>query len=125
MVEVGTATVGAGTLAWAAAYPVLLVTSTPVVNAALRRAGRDPADIDSATRDTGTVIGKIENVLVLTLILAGAYTALALVFGAKSLVRIEDTESADSTYYLTGTLANFTWSVVVGVAATALATALA
>lgn len=96
-----------------AAYPVVLVTSTFVVQAILRRVGRDQQALDPATRDTGSVIGKLENLLVLTFIFAKAYTALALVFAAKSLVRIEDTESEDSTYYLAGTLANFTWSVIV------------
>jgi hypothetical protein len=115
----------AGALALLLAYPALLGTSSYVVNSGLRRAGRDPATIDEAVRDTGTVVGKVENVLVLSLIFAGAYTALAIVFGAKSLVRIEDTESEDSTYYLTGTLVNFTWSVVVGLAARAVAAGVA
>lgn len=96
------------------AYVVVLATSTRVVEWALRHANAEEA-LDEK-RDTGTVIGKLENVLVLTLIFAGAYTALGLVFAAKSLVRIEDTDTEDSTYYLTGTLANFTWSTLVGAA---------
>lgn len=107
---------------YGAAYVVALVTSTWVVETALERANADDALDDK--RDTGTVIGKLENVLVLTLIFAGAYTALAVLFAAKSLVRIEDTDTEDSTYYLTGTLANFTWSTVVGTAAVALVTAI-
>jgi len=66
--------------------------------------------------DTGGLIGRIENVLVLTLILAGAFTALSIIFAAKSWVRYEDTASSDSTYYLAGTLVNFTYSTVVGLA---------
>lgn len=101
-------------IAYTLSYLLLLATSTRVVEYALVRAGAGDALDDH--RDTGTVIGKLENVLVLTLIYAGAYTAIGLVFGAKSLLRIEDTDSGNSTYYLTGTLANFTWSTLVGTA---------
>lgn len=51
----------------------------------------------------------------LTLVVVGAYTALGLVFAAKSLVRREDMTSGDTTWYLAGTLVNFTYSIVVGV----------
>lgn len=106
---------------YGSAYAVTLVTSTWVVEYALQRANADEALDDR--RDTGTVIGKLENVLVLTLIFVGAYTALAVLFAAKSLVRIEDTDTEDSTYYLTGTLANFTWSTLLGSVAVAVVNA--
>lgn len=64
-------------------------------------------------RDVGRIIGKCENVLVVTFVLAGAFTALALVFGAKSIVRREDMQN-NSKYYLAGTLVNFTYSLLVG-----------
>lgn len=76
--------------------------------------------IGSEVKDTGFVIGKAENVLVYVLILAGAYTALALIFAAKSLVRREDITSGDTTYYLAGTMVNFTYSVVFAEAVAAL-----
>ena len=59
------------------------------------------------------VIGKCENILTLTLILAGAYTGLALVFTAKSIVRY-DLIKVDPTYFLGGTIINFTFSVIMG-----------
>ena len=92
----------------------LVATSGYVVRISLRRAlGSDYEEgIGSEVRDTGFVIGKAENVLVYVLIFAGAYTALALVFAAKSLVRREDITSGDTTYYLAGTMVNFTYSVV-------------
>ena len=65
-------------------------------------------------RDVGAIVGKAENVLTLTLILVGAYTALAVVFAAKNVVRKDDIEK-NSLYYLAGTLVNFTYSVTVGV----------
>lgn len=92
----------------------LVVTSGYVVRASLSYAlGSDyGTDIGSEVKDTGFVIGKAENVLVYVLILAGGYTALAVIFAAKSLVRREDITSGDTTYYLAGTMVNFTYSVV-------------
>ena len=93
------------------AYLFLHLTSGRVVHYAFGVAGVTVADED---RDTGTAIGKIENVLVLTLMLLEAYTALGVIFAAKSLVRKDDIDTGDTSYYLLGTLANFTYSVVVG-----------
>jgi hypothetical protein len=99
-----------------AGYLVLLATSSYVVEYFLKHwTGTDiSTSITDEQRDTGKVIGKCENVLVLTLIVANAYTALGLIFAAKSIVRKEDMSSDDTTYYLAGTLLNFTYSVVVG-----------
>lgn len=80
------------------------------------------ADLDTTTRDTGTLVGKCENVLVLTLVIASAYTALAVLFAAKSIVRREDIDSGDTAYYVAGTLVNFTYSLF---ASFAIVTALA
>jgi hypothetical protein len=59
------------------------------------------------------IIGKCENFLTITLILAGAITGLALIFAAKSIVRSEDIKK-DPKYYLGGTLVNFSYSVLMG-----------
>lgn len=69
---------------------------------------------EPTAEDTGAVIGKAENVLVLSLMLLQAYTALGVIFAAKSIVRKSDMGREDTSYYLTGTMANFTYSVVVG-----------
>lgn len=69
--------------------------------------------LDQNQRDTGRIIGKCENVLVYTFVVLGAFTALGLIFAAKSLVRKEDIDSDDTSYYLTGTLINFTYSITV------------
>lgn len=97
----------------AAGYGLLLATSGYVVSSALWFAG---ADVGESEADTGRAVGKIENVLVLTLALLGAYTALGLVFTAKSIVRWQDISSGNTTYYLTGSVANVTYSLVYGVA---------
>jgi len=59
-------------------------------------------------RDVGVLIGKCENVLTLTFVLAGAFTALAVVFAAKGIVRKDDIEK-NSLFYLAGTLVNLTY----------------
>lgn len=97
-------------------YGILSGTSTAVVTAGLRwftgeRVGPSPAaggtsltDVvtgraleseSDAKRDTGWLIGRLENVLVLTLVYAGEFTALSIVFAAKSFVRREDISSDD------------------------------
>lgn len=78
------------------------------------RALEDDADVEE---DTGWLIGRLENVLVLTLVFTGEYTALSIVFAAKSWIRREDTASENTTYYLAGTLTNFTYSIAVGITA--------
>lgn len=70
---------------------------------------------DDIDEDTGWLIGKLENVLVLTFVFREAYTALSIVFAAKSFIRREDTSSENTTYYVAGTLLNFTYSVAVGI----------
>jgi len=98
----------------AATYGLLLGTSGFVVAAAFRFGGVEPT---GDVADTGRAVGKIENVLVLTLTLLGAFTALAIVFTAKSIVRWQDLSSENTTYYLTGSIANVTYSFVYGLAA--------
>ena len=61
----------------------------------------------------GAVIGKCENFLTVTFILADAITALALIFTAKSIVRGEDMRK-NPQYYLVGTVVNFSYSVLLG-----------
>ncbi|MHB9288918.1 hypothetical protein ACKVMT_17965 [Halobacteriales archaeon Cl-PHB] len=96
----------------AAAYGLLLATSGWVVRGALWFAGAQP---DESQVDTGRAIGKVENVLVLTFALLGAYTALTVAFAAKSIVRYKDVTSGDTTYYLTGSITNVTYSLLYGV----------
>ena len=63
------------------------------------------------------MIGKIEDVLVVTFVAAGAYTALALIFAAKSIARIDHDKPEQASYYILGTLANFTWALLMALLA--------
>jgi len=98
-----------------AGYALLLGTSGWVVTNALAWADDGyAASVTDTDRDIGTIVGKTENVLLLTFVLAGAYAALAIVFAAKSIVRSDDMKN-NSLFYLAGTLVNVTYSLVVGV----------
>ena len=106
---------GARALALAPGYGTTLLLSGPIVrffvHPTLASPGATPA---RTTRfDSGAVIGKCENILALTFILAGDTTALGLLFAAKSLVRGEDIKK-DPTYFLGGFLINVVWSVLMG-----------
>lgn len=97
-----------------AGFVLLPATSGYVVRYVLQfESNRDlEAELGQEAIDTGAIIGKCENLLVFALILAGAYTALAVIFAAKSIIRREDMTSGDTLYYLAGTMVNFTYSVV-------------
>ena len=98
-------------------YMILLGTSGLVVNFILSRISSVPISqtISKEVRDTGFVVGKCENILLLTFMILEAYTALALVFAAKAIVRREDM-SKNSLFFLAGTMINVTYSIMVGLA---------
>lgn len=75
----------------------------------------DVIPADSKIRDTGVIVGKCENLLIPTLIILDAYTALAIIFTAKTIVRAEDMKSENTLYFLAGTMINFTYSVCIGI----------
>lgn len=102
-------------IAVGAIYLFVVATSGYVVRTALWFAGA--TDIEEEV-DTGRAVGKVENVLILTLVLVDAFTALGLVFTAKSIVRYQDMSSGNTTYYLTGSVTNFTYTLFVGVLTT-------
>ncbi|GAB4120446.1 MAG: hypothetical protein Tsb0027_15830 [Wenzhouxiangellaceae bacterium] len=74
-------------------------------------------DHNGERESVGKLIGKLENILVLTIVMAEAYTALALIFAAKNIVRLDKQDEKSINYYILGTLANFTWSLVMAMLA--------
>ena len=96
-------------------YFVLLATSGKLVSYILFKISKEPLNqkISKEVLDTGFVVGKCENLLILTFMLLGAYTALALIFAAKTIVRSEDMRK-NSLYFLSGTMINVTYSVIIG-----------
>ena len=97
-----------------AGYCILLATSGKLVNYILHHISRDVIpEPGREIRDTGFVIGKCENLLLLTFMMLDAYTALALIFTAKAIVRAEDMKK-QPLYFLAGTMINVTYSIMVG-----------
>jgi len=70
----------------------------------------DQAD-EKAIRD-GYIIGKCENIIILSFVLAGEVTGLALIFAAKSLARQKDIND-NAGFFLAGTMVNFTATLVI------------
>jgi len=96
-------------------YSVLLITSEKVINYILGRINSDYRQkVDPATYRAGNIIGRCENLLIVTFVILQAYTALALVFTAKAIVRREDMAGENSLYFLAGTMINVTYSLLVG-----------
>ena len=96
-------------------YLILLGTSGVIVKYILAKISKKKYTeiAEQNVLDTGFVIGKCENLLILTFMLLGAYTALALIFAAKAIVRGEDIKK-NSLYFLTGTMINVTYSIIAG-----------
>jgi hypothetical protein len=63
--------------------------------------------------DVGVIIGKCENILALTMILNSEYTGLAIIFTAKSIIRL-DAMKKNPKYYLGGTLVNLCYTILMG-----------
>jgi len=64
--------------------------------------------------DVGTWIGLCEFFLVVSFVLVGEYTAIALIFAAKELVRADRIREQPS-YYLLGTLLNISFALLTGI----------
>lgn len=106
----------------AAAFAMLLVTSGKVISYVLQTvtkknlqeaaADDKPPEVNERLA-VGNIIGKCENILILVLVLLEAYTAIAIVFTAKTMVRKEEIEK-NSMYFLAGTLINVSYSVLIG-----------
>ncbi|MBD3403997.1 hypothetical protein GF420_13985 [candidate division GN15 bacterium] len=72
-----------------------------------------PSENRRRTIGLGTIIGKCENFLAVTLILADQVTGLALIFAAKSILRAEDMKNHPRVF-LGGTLVNLCFSILMG-----------
>lgn len=98
-------------------YTVLVGTSGKMLNYILNNFSARPVSqtLSKEEIDTGFIIGKCENFLILTFMFLDAYTALALIFAAKSIVRREDM-SKNSLFFLAGTMINVTYSIMIGLA---------
>lgn len=76
-------------------------------------APKPPRSPDAPRFDSSAVIGKCENLIVLSFVLSGDVTGIALIFAAKSLVRTEAIKENPG-FYLGGTMINLSWSLAIG-----------
>lgn len=83
--------------------------------------GKDTADtnadgkVDATDKKMirdGYIIGKCENIIILSFILFGEVTGLALIFAAKNLARQRDIKE-NAGFFLAGTMVNFTATLVI------------
>jgi len=75
-------------------------------------------EFDSGLAGAGTQIGILERIITLTFVLLGEYTAIALIFTAKSIARFEELKDRQfAEYYLIGTLSSILFALVIGLAA--------
>ena len=106
----------------AGAFILLVTTSGRVINFVLQQVAHKPLE-EVANEDApkeiekrleiGGIIGKCENILILAFLILEAYTAIAIVVTAKTMVRKEEIEK-NSMYFLAGTLINVSYSVLMG-----------
>lgn len=98
------------------AYITVSVVGAYVIRAILRRYELDSGG--GGLRSAGMAIGIIERVLVLTFVLVDQYTAITIVFAAKSIARFNELEDRGmAEYYLIGTLLSITFALVIGIVA--------
>jgi hypothetical protein len=106
----------------AAAFVLLITTSGRLINYVLQQvankqleevANEDAPKEIQKRLNIGSIIGKCENILILVFLILEAYTALAIVVTAKTIVRKEEIEK-NSMYFLAGTLINVSYSVLIG-----------
>lgn len=95
-----------------AGYLFLIATSGFIIKFILSRAEKGKI-AEKKEWDTGFIIGKCENILILTFMLFDAYIALAIIFAAKTIIREEDIKK-NSLYFLAGTMINVTYSIIIG-----------
>lgn len=104
------------------AFALLLSTSGRVISSVLRTitkknleqaANEDKPEEINERLAVGNIIGKCENIIILVFVILEAYTAIAIVITAKTMVRKEEIEK-NSMYFLAGTLLNVSYSVLIG-----------
>lgn len=76
-----------------------------------KKNSNDTISDTSIIRD-GFIIGKCENIIIISFVLVEEVTGLALVFAAKSLARQKDINK-NAGFFLAGTMVNFTASLVI------------
>lgn len=91
---------------------LLLSTSGVVVTTTFKILGIKLPQAGNEDKLYGKIFGKCENVIIYILVLLEGYTALALIFTGKAIVRNEDKEKL-SVFHLAGTMINTAYSILI------------
>lgn len=104
-----------------AAYLVTLLLSGYLIKYFILPRNLPPVEKDpnGPRFDASVIIGKCENILVVTFVLLGLEGGIALVFTAKALARSEDIKKKPG-FFLGGTMVNLIWAMFVALLAKAL-----
>ena len=96
------------------AYLTVTIIGAYLIKLILRKYETDLED--SGLKGAGLTIGIVERVIVLTLVLVNQYTAITIIFAAKSIARFNElTDRKMAEYYLTGTLVSIAFALVIGI----------
>jgi len=98
----------------ACGYFFVSIISAYLIKLILRRYEKDIEM--SGLKSAGMVIGIAERIIVLTFVLVNQFTAITIIFAAKSIARfneLKDRKMAE--YYLIGTLSSISFALIVGV----------
>ena len=94
-------------------YFITLLSSGYIVRFILKKA-LIPTHTSDEKTGSSTVIGKCENLLILTLILTNSISSIAFIMAAKSLFRAGEADKTYIAYYISGTMINLTYSILMG-----------
>ncbi len=101
------------TLIYILSYIIVVVLGHFFVRIILRKY---PLPEKGGLEGAGAIIGILERIFTLTFVLIGQYTALALIFAAKSIARFEDLKNRKfAEYYLIGTLSSLLFAMLIGI----------
>ncbi|MEA1905908.1 MAG: hypothetical protein U9N12_02975 [Euryarchaeota archaeon] len=96
------------------AYITVSVVGAYIIRAILKRYEVDRGV--GGLKSAGMAIGIIERVMVLTFVLVDQYTAITVIFAAKSIARFNELEDRNmAEYYLIGTLLSITSALIIGI----------
>jgi hypothetical protein len=96
------------------AYIIVTIIGAYFIKLMLRRYEKDVEP--SGLKGAGMVIGILERVIVLTFVLVDQYTAITVIFAAKSIARfneLKDRKMAE--YYLIGTFLSIAFAMIAGI----------
>ena len=97
------------------AYLSAIIVGHLIVNVVLSRFPIKATNGVEDLKNAGMAIGILERVITLTFVLMGEYSAIAIIFAAKSIARFEELKERQfAEYYLIGTFTSILVAIFVG-----------